>query len=282
MIREVALDTPRGRLSALRQGPADGPRVLALHGWLDNAASFLPMAPYLQGFDLVALDLPGHGHSFHRPFGADYALADHLLEVDAALDALGWAQCRLLGHSLGGALASLYAVAAPERVQKLALIEALGPLPSEPGKAVERLRASLVDRRAAADKRLRVFPDLMAAVRARMLANDLSEPVARRLVERSIAPVEGGFVWRSDPRLRHAAAYRADEASIREWIAAIECPTLVIAGDRAQPYFDQARRRGRLACLRQGRECVLPGGHHLHMETPEPVAAVLREFLASP
>lgn len=280
-MREIVLDTPRGRMTGLRHGPTGAPPLLALHGWLDNAASFVPLMPHLAGFDLVALDLPGHGHSFHRPPHAEYGLTDYLADIDAALDTLGWPRCRLLGHSLGGALATLIAAAAPERIERLALIEALGPLAAAPGSAVPRLREALADRRAFAGKRLRVFPDLITAVRARMQANALSEPVARLLVERSVAPVEGGFAWRSDPRLRLASATRATEATIREWIAGIDCPTLVIAAEQAPPYFTPALREARVAGLRDGRCVVVPGGHHLHMEDPAPVAAVLLPFLAA-
>ncbi|MBB5014144.1 alpha/beta fold hydrolase [Rehaibacterium terrae] len=279
-MREILLDTPRGRLAALRHGPAGAPPVLALHGWLDNAASFLPLLPHLPDIDLVALDLPGHGHSYHRPPGAEYGLIDYLLDIDAAFDALGWARGRLLGHSLGGALATLYAAAAPERVERLALIEALGPLAGTPGGALSRLREALLQRRGPVGRSLRVFPDPAAAVRARMQANGLSEPAARLLVERGIAPVEGGFVWRSDPRLRLTSALRADEGTVREWLAGVECPVRLIAAAQSPPYFGAELRQARLACLRDGSAVVLPGGHHLHMETPAPVARELAAFLA--
>jgi len=59
-------------------------------------------------------------------------------------------------------------------------------------------------RRALPGKPLWVFRDLAAAVRTRMAANALSEPVARLLVERGVAGVDGGYVWRSGlwPRRR--------------------------------------------------------------------------------
>ena len=61
-----------GRRVALLENeqPAPGqqgkPLLIALHGWLDNGASFLPLAPYLADFHLVCVDLPGHGHSDHK------------------------------------------------------------------------------------------------------------------------------------------------------------------------------------------------------------------------
>ncbi|HZX81878.1 MAG TPA: alpha/beta fold hydrolase, partial [Lysobacter sp.] len=100
-MREIHLDTPFGRLAALRFGHGGVP-VLALHGWLDNAASFLPLSSHLPGLDIVALDLPGHGASAHLPASAEYTLVNAARAVLGAADALGWSRFSLLGHSMGG------------------------------------------------------------------------------------------------------------------------------------------------------------------------------------
>jgi len=279
-MHDLRLETRRGRMAALRGGRPGAPRVLALHGWLDNANSFAPMAPWLvEAFDLVALDLPGHGWSEHRPEGAWYHFVDWLDDVLAALEALGWSRCHLLGHSLGGAVASAFAAASPQHVDKLALIESLGPLPARPGQAVEALRGALHDRRRVGEKRLRVFADPAEAVAARMQANGLSEPAARLLVERSLAPVEGGFIWRTDPRLTLTTPQRAHEEQIREWVQGIAAPTLVVAADPPSDVLAHPQLRERFGLLRDGRVLHLAGHHHLHMETPEPVAEAVRDFL---
>lgn len=273
---------PGGRdLAALRFGARGGTRVLALHGWLDNAMSFAPLAAHLPDWDLIALDLPGHGYSAHRPPRTWYHYIDYLDDALLALDALGWERCVLLGHSLGGAVASVLAAARPERVEKLLLIEALGPLAFKPGSAVAALRTGLDERAAAGDKQLRRFSDLASAVAARARANGLSEGVARLLVERSLRAVDGGFEWRSDPRLKIASPLRIHEDLIREWLAAIDAPTLLIAADPSPPYFDTDTRHARMTCVRQLHEVVLPGNHHLHMEDPAPVADAIRAFLSS-
>ncbi|MGJ7904065.1 alpha/beta fold hydrolase [Lysobacter sp. 1R34A] len=283
-LQEFAVDSVFGRLAGLRNGHIGAPRLLALHGWLDNAASFVPIAPWFEGFDLVAPDLPGHGASAHLPPAADYTLIAAARAALAVADALGWDRFHVLGHSLGGATASVIAAATPQRVDRLLLIEALGSLAEPEDRVAARLREAFAGQAALAGKRLRVFGDIATAVRARMTANGLSEPVARLLVERGVAPVrsddsQGGFVWRSDPRLTLATAIRMSEAQMRSLIAAIESPTCMVWADPAQPYMPDELRRERATLLPRGEMHVLAGTHHLHMEQPREVGELLRAFL---
>jgi pimeloyl-ACP methyl ester carboxylesterase len=266
-------------LAALRWNAGAPRRLLAVHGWLDNAMSFAPLSAELTDCDLVAIDLPGHGHSGHLPPGSWYHFIDYLGDVLDALDALDWSSCHLLGHSLGGAVASTLAAAAPQRVEKLMLVEALGPLAIAPGRAAHSLRQGLTDRRAAADKRKRLIPTIEAAISARLQATSMTEHSARLLVERNLSPIAGGYQWTSDPRLRLTTPARIGETQILEWIAAIEAPTLLIAAAEHPPYFDPDVRQRRVAELRHAQTCVLPGRHHLHMDTPQPVAAAINAFI---
>jgi len=65
-LKEIFIQTANLKLGALSFGnPMETP-VLALHGWLDNAASFIPLAQHLNETNLIALDFPGHGKSEHR------------------------------------------------------------------------------------------------------------------------------------------------------------------------------------------------------------------------
>ncbi len=279
--REIAIDTARGTLCALRSGNPDGAKLLALHGWLDNAASFIPLQSELADFDLVALDLPGHGASAHRAPGYDYVFVDWIHDVLDVLDALGWKQAMLLGHSMGGAIASMVAAAVPGRITRLALIEALGPVSGTPSEAGERLRKAVPARRALRmDKAPRVIASLEQAVAARLAVSSMHPDAAQLIVARNLRPLPGGVTWRSDPRLTLPGHVRTDEAVILDWLRHIECPTLVIAADPAPEYFSPEARSTRLAQLRDGRLRIIPGGHHLHMEQPELVGAEIRSFLA--
>ncbi|MCB1637058.1 MAG: alpha/beta fold hydrolase, partial [Xanthomonadales bacterium] len=140
MSEELELKTPYLRLAARAWGPLDGVPVLALHGWLDNAASFDALAPLLPNVRLVALDLTGHGRSEHRPPGIHYHFVDFIPDVVAAADALGWDRFALLGHSLGGGIASFVAATLPERIDRVAMIEGLGPPTSDPADGPANLR----------------------------------------------------------------------------------------------------------------------------------------------
>ncbi|MCA1714654.1 MAG: alpha/beta hydrolase [Gammaproteobacteria bacterium] len=278
-VGNLQLDTASGRLAGLRFGTPAGAPVLALHGWLDNAASFVPLAAQLDGLDLVALDLPGHGASMHLPPGVEYSLAGTVHAVLDAADTLGWDRFAVLGHSMGAAIGSILAAAAPQRITRLVAIEALGALADDPTRTALRLRESVAARRALAGKRLRVFPELEAAVRARMQANGLSEAVARLLVVRGVTPVADGYVWSSDPRLTVTTAVRMTEAQIDDLLRHVECPVRVIYADPAQSYFPEPLRRERAALLPRGGLIVIAGGHHLHMEDPAGVAAAIADFL---
>ncbi|WP_369941544.1 alpha/beta fold hydrolase [Xanthomonas medicagonis] len=277
-LRAFACPSRVGRLAGLRGGDPQGPKVLAVHGWLDNAASFVPLSAQLPRLDLVLLDLPGHGHSDPLPAGAEYLLTGALHPLLDAADALGWERFAVIGHSMGAAIASILAAAAPQRVEKLVAIEMLGGLSESVEGTLERLRDSVAATRRGGTTPLRVFPDLAAPVRARMLSNQLSEAAARLLVERGVEAVEGGYVWRSDRRLTLPTAMRPSEAQIQALLAGIECPTRVIYADPAQPYFPEPLRSERAARLRNGRVHTLPGTHHLHMEQPAALAALLRDF----
>jgi pimeloyl-ACP methyl ester carboxylesterase len=165
-------------------------------------------------------------------------------------------------------------------VQALVSIEALGGLAAPATETVQRLRTFVTAASRLDDKQLRVFPDLATPVRARMMVNQLSETSARLLVERGVKPVDGGWSWRSDPRLMLPTAVRMTEDQVRDVVSAIGCPVQVIYATPAQDYFPEPQRSQRAALLPDGRLHILPGHHHVHMDQPAAVAAIIERFIA--
>ncbi|MDG4561321.1 MAG: alpha/beta hydrolase [Candidatus Competibacter sp.] len=280
MSEELELKTPYLRLAARAWGPLDGVPVLALHGWLDNAASFDALAPLLPDVRLVALDLTGHGRSEHRPPGIHYHFVDFIPDVVAAADALGWDRFALLGHSLGGGIASFVAATLPERIDRVAMIEGLGPPTSDPADGPANLRKTIQQMDALPHKRPPVYANLEAAIQARCEASGLSWVAATILVERGVRPVDGGFGWRTDPRLRFVSPLYLSEPQILAYMERIVAPALLICG--ADGYLvKRAYMQERYARIADLTVKILPGGHHPHLEDPEPCAHLLAPFLTA-
>ena len=278
--REIELRLPHLRLAARAWGDETRPKLLALHGWLDNAASFDRLAPLLcEHFHIVALDFPGHGRSDWRAPGAWYHHVDYPGDVLAAADALGWSRFGLLGHSLGGAVASSLAAIAPERIERLLLIEALGPPTGDVSQTLTSLQNALRDRAAVGDKSLRVFADAATAVAARRKANALSEGAATALVERGIKAVPGGFVWSTDPRLTLSSPQRFLEEQILVVLRGIRAPTFVLLAQPEQPYLKREMIDRRIAQVTDIEVQRVAGTHHLHLEDPQAVAAAILDFV---
>lgn len=261
--------------------PAKAPRnTVALHGWLDNAASFLPMAPLLPDLNLYAMDWVGHGRSDHRPAGCGGGFINNLEDLLAVHEHLGSQPLDLIGHSMGGALAALYAAAFPERVRRLVLIEALGPMSLAPERFASELRRGLLARNQFQDRR-RLYDSLDEPVAARMAAGNLSEASARLLVQRGTEACAGQFRFRSDPRETLPSLLRGSEEQVVTALQQIACPVLVILAEPATSYLSGAPAQRRLEALRPLEIHRLPGNHHLHMETPQVVAPLIDAFLAA-
>jgi len=275
---EIRLDTPHGQLAALHWSVPTGAPVLCLHGWLDNAASFVPMSAYLHGMDLVALDLPGHGRSYHRHAAAHYYFIDYLWDLDAALDALGWHSCHLVGHSLGAAVASVYAAAAPDRVRSLVMLDALGPITAPAEGGTERLRKSLQSIRSG-PRRIKSYPSVEDMMKTRQLNSELDDASARLICERASRRLDNHFEWRTDPALHWVSPVLLTENQVLDYLRHIEAPVLTITATPFAPYVSEEKYKMRSAALPRARHEMRPGHHHFHMDQSESIAEEVLSFI---
>ena len=281
---EVRLRLPHIELAAHLYGPADGQPVIALHGWLDNAASFARLAPKLPGLRIVALDFAGHGHSDHRPAGAGYALWDYAHDVLQVAEQFGWQRFALLGHSMGAIVSVLLAGALPERVERLALIDGLIPYTGEADSAPQKLAEALKAQMALAGKRKPVYAEFARAVEARMRGvGAVSREAAELLAQRGLMPVPGGYTWRTDSRLTLPSPLRLTQAHAMAFVRRLQCPVNLVLAEQgmlaAQPRFGELLSGLPIALSR------LPGGHHLHLDDEvgaQLVADCFNRFWRSP
>lgn len=282
-VEELTLETPGLKLAAKAWGPRDAPLVLALHGWLDNAGSFDRLAPLLPGLRVVALDLPGHGHSGHHGPGHLYAFVDLVAQVHWASLALGWSRFVVVGHSLGASIGATLAGTFPDRVVKLVLLDGLGPLTESAATAPERLARALNEQssRVREGRRKPHYASPGEVARRLSAANSsLSKEGVQCLLRRGLRQLDDGQVtWRTDRRLRLPSRLRLTEEQVLAFLGRIACPTLFV---RAEHGFvlDGASARRQLDAVEDLRVEQVPGGHHVHLDHPEVVAPLLTGFLS--
>lgn len=285
-LEQFKINTSRLALAGLKNNATKGIPVIALHGWLDNAASFLPLTEKLSGSrPFYALEMPGHGLSDHRPSSTTYHLLENVVDVLAFIDEVSeGGPVSIIGHSLGGIVGSLLAAASPNRVDKLVLLDSLGPLTDETSNVLPQLRKAIAKASLFKSSKMTVYPSKEMACLVRMKGvGKVDRAAASLLVERGIRAVEGGFSWTSDPRLLEPSLLRFTEAQVKSVFAGIECPIRLICGDKG--YFsDYKSLAARLDYLKRNDEALdqhlVTGGHHFHMDGDVATTAeLINEFM---
>jgi pimeloyl-ACP methyl ester carboxylesterase len=274
-VRRVAVPVASdGReLSALVWGDRP-PEIVLLHGGAQNAHTWDTMALALDR-PLVAVDLPGHGHSDHRddgPFGprqnaGDVAVALRELAPDAPM---------VVGMSLGGLTAIALTAEAPELVRRLALVDVT------PG--VDRDKAAPIAQFIAGPATFETFDEILARTvefNPTRSVSSLRRGVLHNAVERD----DGRWVWRYQrPRLMEATAMDvpADFATLWDDVSGIKVPLMLVRGGATGTVVDDGDVAELLRRQPDARvELVEGAGHSIQGDRPVELAALLDSFLSS-
>jgi len=277
----------RGRRLHVRLwGPETAPLVVLLHGWCDVSASWQFVVDALEKqWRIVAPDWRGFGLSEWN--NDAYWFPDYIADLDAVLLHYSAQQAvRLVGHSLGGNAACMYAGIRPERIGRLINLEGLGLRRYAADEAPERYANWLDQLRDTPS--FRSYPD-RAAFAARLQKENprLSDEKARFLAgHMGEDDGAGGIHLAADPfhRWVNPTIYRVEEA-MALW-RRVTAPVLwVTAADsfifKQLFAVDSADYRNRIACFRDVREVTLDDcGHNLHHDQPQQVARLIEEFFA--
>ncbi len=278
-MEEVCFELSDLTIHGLMKGAEHKDIVLCLHGWLDNAASFVPMSPYLENKQIIAIDWPGHGFSSHRSIDAHYHFIDWVYDLLQLFDANEWHNVEIIGHSMGGMIATAFAAAYPERVRSLTLIDSIGFVSTDAEDTTEQLRKGLESRLKGQTKKKHLHSSFESAVNARVNVSDLSYEHAEHIVKRGLVKVGAKYSWRSDSRLRLTSPYRLTLEQAKQLIKDVNCPVNLIYGDKGLDLVHSGIKS--FSPLFKHFELhKIAGGHHLHMENPEKVAEIIAQFLA--
>jgi pimeloyl-ACP methyl ester carboxylesterase len=258
----------------------DGPVVVLVHGIASRARQWERVMGVLgRTHRVIAPDLLGHGESA-KPRG-DYSLGAHACGIRDLLAALGHDRVTLVGHSLGGGIAMQFSYQFPERVERLALVDAggLGPEVSP------FLRAATLP-----------GSELVLPLIAGSWVRAAGRGVARGLDRAGITIPEGlaeslvGFGSLGDPATREAFIHTARsvldvrgqrvDARDRLYLAA-DLPLLVVWGAR-DAIIPVRHGRDLCASLPSARlEVFEQSGHFPHLTEPDRLARVLHDWLTT-
>ena len=257
-------------------GPPDATPIVLLHGLRSYARTWEPVAAELAGrHRLIALDHRGRGDSVWDPEGR-YTTEAYVSDLEEFVDRLGLERFVLIGHSMGGANAIVYAARHPERV-RLAVIEDIGPGSSAHGAGAERIRHELerTPRRFAGLAEARAY---WRSVRPGISGDALDSRVRHTLR----ADADGTLLWKFDlegiarTRLSTDASQRVD---LWPYLVTLRCPTLVLRGARSDflpgSVCDEMAARQPLLTWQE-----IPGaGHYVHDDNLTDYLATLCGFL---
>ena len=256
-------------------GDRQAPAIVLLHGLRSYARTWEPIAAaLLERYRLIALDHRGRGDSDWDPSG-EYFTDSYVSDLEQFADNLGLARFALIGHSMGGTNAIVYAARHPERV-RLAVIEDIGPGSATAGGA-ERVKRELAD----TPREFETLADARSYWRS--VRAGISEQALQSRVDHTLRQgPTGNWAWKFD--LEGIARARLDPDPARQldlWpsVVALCCPTLVLRG--AQSDFlpastcEEMAARQRLLSWTE----IPDAGHYVHDDNLAGFLAALRSFL---
>ncbi len=263
----------------------EGVPMILIHGFGNEARIWDDFVPGVAGhYRVLALDQRGHGESDWHPDAA-YEYDNFVADLEAVIDGLGIERCVVVGHSLGGRVAMLYAGRHPEKLAGLVIVDSA---PELDRRGTTRISLD------AAEHKDPTFGSVAEYERMLAHAYPAATPASlKRMAQYGVRPTDDGrYVLRMDTSFRGAVAgAEADAAAIearheayREemWacLEKIPCPTLVVRGaasdvvsaDIADRMVEESLTQGQLAVVAQA-------GHSVMTDNPKGFNEAVESFV---
>ncbi len=266
-------------------GDSNLPKLFMLHGWMDCGATYKYVVPQLEKhFHIIAPDLRGFGETEHDPNG--YWFPDYLADLEVILNHYApTGQVDLVGHSMGGNIALMYAGIRAERVGRVLSLEGLGLPPSEPSEAVGKYQQWM--QQVLSDEPSKVYPSADILKHSIYKINpSLPDHIIEDLAELWGKPFgdDGAVMLKHDHKHRNVnpIRYNFDDA-IEIWKGVQAKTGLVMASEsKLYSHFSKIGRieeaRTALGVNDDNYYLVENSNHMLHLEQPEDTAKLILDF----
>ncbi|EGC35284.1 hypothetical protein DICPUDRAFT_152421 [Dictyostelium purpureum] len=273
-------------------GPKDSnKKILALHGWLDNANTFDFLAPVMadQGYRIICIDFIGHGLSPHKPSWCNLYYTDYITQVLDVAEALQWKTFTIMGHSMGAGIASILAATMSHLVERIICLDFIGILSKEVDQ-VKAIQFAMQTRSSINQRKPNLYSNKQD-IFDKLKSNNpwIADNAANRLLERSIESVisndgEQMYKLRHDPRLVGPSIFIMREAEVLLMLDEIKCPVLVCWADVTKQQMLINRNwtqvmETRMKHIKNLSQVIVKGSHHFHMENIDAFSSNILEFL---
>ncbi|XP_025989971.1 probable serine hydrolase isoform X2 [Solenopsis invicta] len=289
-VKEIQIPMPWGHIRGKWWGPADKQPIVAIHGWQDNSGTFDTLAPLLPNVSILTIDLPGHGFSSHLPVGQFYYIFwDGVLALRRIVKYYKWNKVKLLGHSLGGAISFLYAAAYPDEVETLISLDIASP-------SVRDIKKTAVATGEYIDKFLKYelltldeVPsyeyDEMLEIVEKAYNGSITREGAEILMKRGMQPAykKGKYYFSRDLRLKVSLLGMLSLDIVLEYASQIKCSYLNIRAVPGMKFEQPENYQKVLDVIKEGAKRFeyheVKGTHHIHLNEPEKIAPIIKNFL---
>jgi pimeloyl-ACP methyl ester carboxylesterase len=267
--REFVAVAPRRRLSALVWGEGP-PELVLVHGGAQNAHTWDTVAMALDR-PLVAIDLPGHGHSDGGISGSLNVRAN-ATDVATLIASLAPTPVPVIGMSLGGITALALTDQHPEVVERLVLVDVTPGVDGDKAQAI----VAFID----GPETFPSFDELLART-IEFNPTRTESSLRRGILHNAVQQDDGSWVWRYR-RFREEGEVGAHPDFTDQWdaVGRVSVPLMLVRGMRPQSVVDDADEAELLRRQPAARvEHVQDAGHSVQGDTPVELAELLADFI---
>lgn len=280
-VTEIKLPMPWGHIAGKVYGSAKHPKILVVHGIMDNAGSCNRLIALLpENYQYVSIDMPGHGLSSPFPHDLPLVFFHYVHSILLVLEALKWKTCIYIGHSLGGQLGLHFSVLYPGRLDKVIAIDGLIPEAiNDPVLYVRNMYD--LNSYAKVPAKLYTRDEVIYTLKFRR-QEALTTDAAEAVFERAVTKVGNLYKYNRDPRLRFGVCPIFNVQQQREYFKKLTCPVFAITPTNSGRAKVMARSKDMIETRNTKDKFTMiyvKGNHDVHNNYPERVAPHIIKIL---
>ncbi|XP_061387389.1 probable serine hydrolase [Musca vetustissima] len=292
---DIKIDVPWGQIVGRWYGNRKVRPILAIHGWMDNLGTWDRLIPLLpKHVGILCIDLPGHGRSSKLPLGITYHVFEYIFTIVRIVKEYKWRKVSLMGHSMGAIICFHYAALNPYMVDMLIQIDLIKDVYDSESRQIkqisERTEKLLIENERLEQLHIKTPPcysyEQLEEALYRGSHRSVEKQYCKHLLNRSIAKAEQHpekFYFSRDPRIKHHVRLSGEQKLSVELAKRIRNIPYMLVRSHEQSLMT-AKDEEIVDILRANNPHfhyvrVKNTTHHLHLNSPEEVAAHLDPFI---